>query len=66
MLFRAISRPLLDTHDPEKGWQKLAPGRVEVSDIPSSHEGMFKKPHVQYLAKQLSACIDQASKEDLP
>ncbi len=64
-LFRAISRPLLDTHDPETGWQKLAPGRVEVSDIPSSHEGMFKKPHVQYLAQRLKASIDQVSNQEM-
>ena len=28
-LFRAKSRPLLNTFDPEAGWQKLAPGRVK-------------------------------------
>lgn len=58
-LFRAMSRPLLNTFDPEVGWQKLAPGRVKVIDVPSSHEGMFKHPHVTDLARQLKACIDQ-------
>jgi amino acid adenylation domain-containing protein len=57
-LFRALNRPLLNVYDPESGWQKLAPGRVEVFDIPSSHEGMFKKPSVDELAKKLKACLD--------
>jgi thioesterase domain-containing protein len=57
-LFRAVNRPLLNAYDPEAGWQKLAPGRIAVYDIPSSHEGMFKKPHVDYLAKRLRACLE--------
>ena len=56
-LFRARSRPLLNTYDPKWGWQKLAPGRVNVIDIPSSHEGMFKKPHVYKLAEKLKNCL---------
>jgi len=52
-LFRALNRPLLNTYDPELGWQKLAPGRVEIYDIPSSHEGMFKKPQVNDLAEKI-------------
>ncbi|MGZ9166257.1 MAG: thioesterase domain-containing protein, partial [Anaerolineales bacterium] len=62
-LFRAKSRPLLNTFDPEVGWQKLAPGRVNVVDVPSSHEGMFRKPHVNHLAQALKSCIDRASGE---
>jgi amino acid adenylation domain-containing protein len=58
-LFRALNRPLLNTYDPETGWQKLAPGRVDIYDIPSSHEGMFKKPQVAYLAEKLRACLEQ-------
>ncbi len=57
-LFRAANRPLLNTFDAEAGWQKLAPGRVKVFDVPSSHEGMFKKPYVDELAKKLKACLD--------
>ena len=57
-LFRAQNRPLLNVFDPELGWQELTPGRVSVYDIPSSHEGMFKKPHVNYLAEKLKALLD--------
>jgi amino acid adenylation domain-containing protein len=65
-LFRATIHPLLNVHDPEFGWQILAPGQVSVHDIPSSHEGMFRTPNVQYLAMQLKACIDQASSQGSP
>jgi hypothetical protein len=51
---------LFNTFDPEMGWQKLAPGRVHVIDIPSSHEGMFKMPSVQELARILKNCLDGA------
>jgi thioesterase domain-containing protein/acyl carrier protein len=60
-LFRAIRRPLLNSSDPEQVWQYLTPGRVKVVNVPGSHEGMFKEPHVQQLAKQLKACIEQTS-----
>jgi thioesterase domain-containing protein len=59
-LFRATSRQLLDIDDPEATWQKLAPGRVHIHDIPGSHEGMFKKPHVHYLAEKLKSCINKS------
>lgn len=58
LLFRALSRPLLNTIDPEPGWQKLAPDRVEVKNIPSSHEGMFKKPYVDVLAELMRVRLD--------
>ena len=60
-LLRAKSRPLLNTFDPATSWEKLAPGRVEVKDIPSSHEGMFRKPNVYHLAECLKDCIDKVS-----
>jgi amino acid adenylation domain-containing protein len=56
-LFRARSRPLFSTHDPAIGWNQLAPGRVTVLVTPGSHEGMFKEPHVQQLAKFLKAQV---------
>jgi thioesterase domain-containing protein len=65
-LFRAQTRPLLSTFDPALGWQELVPGRLEVIDVPSSHEGMFRKPHVNYLAKRLKNCIDRISSQEHP
>lgn len=61
-LYRALNRPLLNTYDPESGWQQLASGRVEVHDISSSHEGMFKKPHVNELAAKLKGCLERQRK----
>ncbi len=61
-LFRAMNRPLFNTRDPQAGWQVLAPERVQVHDIPGSHEGMFKKPHVYYLAEKLRESMDRTSK----
>jgi amino acid adenylation domain-containing protein len=56
--FRATSRPLLNVFDPETSWQKLAPGRVSVFEVPGSHEGMFKRPYVEDLSTKLKACLD--------
>lgn len=57
-LFRAMNRPLLNTFDPASGWEKLAPGRVAIHDVPSSHEGMFKMPYVEFLANTLKHCFN--------
>lgn len=62
-LFRAMNRPLFNTFDPALGWQKLAPGRLKVVDIASSHEGMFMQPHVRDLARELKACIDETPQQ---
>ena len=63
-LFRAMNRPLFNTFDPALGWQKLAPGRLKVVDIASSHEGMFMQPHVLELARELKACIDETPHQE--
>jgi thioesterase domain-containing protein len=60
-LFRATTRPLLSTFDPELAWKAITLGSLEVVNVPSSHEGMFRIPHVRYLAAQLKRLIDQAS-----
>ena len=33
------------------------PSRVEIIDIPSSHEGVFHKPDVYQLAEKLKSCL---------
>jgi thioesterase domain-containing protein len=58
LLLQAQAQPLLSTERPEAAWQKLAIGQLTVVTIPGSHEGMFKEPHVQTLARELSAQID--------
>jgi amino acid adenylation domain-containing protein len=63
ILFRALNRPLLNTNDPESGWQQLAPGRVKVFDINSSHEGMFKESHVEDLAQKLRSSFSETQSQ---
>ena len=63
-LFRAKARPLMSTHDPEATWKELNLGGLDVINVPGTHEGMFKVPHVNYLAGQLKKLIDQASENN--
>ncbi len=63
-LFRAKARPLMSTHDPEAAWKELNLGGLDVINVPGTHEGMFKVPHVNYLAGQLKKLIDQASENN--
>jgi aspartate racemase len=57
-LFRARMQPFLSSHDPEKGWGKLAGGGLDIRVIPGNHLGMLQEPHVRVLAAQLRACLD--------
>jgi hypothetical protein len=56
-----MTRPLLSTHDPEAAWKEIALGVLDVINVPSSHEGMFRTPYVNYLADHLKRLIDQGS-----
>jgi aspartate racemase len=64
-LFRARMQPFFSSHDPEKGWGKLAARGVEIRVVPSNHLGMLQEPHVRVLAKQLRACLDEAQTSDI-
>ncbi len=59
-LFRARMQPFLSSHDPEKGWGRLAAGGLDIRVIPGNHLGMLQEPHVRVLAAQLRACLDAA------
>ncbi len=43
-----------------EGWRKLAPGGLDVHEIPGTHLDIIKEPHVAAVAKKLSACLEQA------
>jgi thioesterase domain-containing protein/acyl carrier protein len=58
-LFRARMQPLFSSHDPRKGWSRVATGGIEVRNIPGNHLGMLQEPHVQVLARELKACIER-------
>jgi thioesterase domain-containing protein len=59
-LFRARMQPLFSSHAPDKGWRRLAAGGLDIKVIPGNHLGMLQEPHVEVLAGQLRACLDQA------
>lgn len=71
MLFRAnepstFSKLYLPTpedwlsRDPQHGWSGLASKGLEIHDVTGNHFSLFEKPHVQVLAQQLKACLNQA------
>jgi thioesterase domain-containing protein len=59
-LFRARMQPFFSSHDPHKGWSRIAPGGIEVRNIPGNHLAMLQEPHVRILAKELRACLEKA------
>ena len=56
-LFRARMQPFFSSHDPHKGWSRVAVGAIDVKNIPGNHLGMLQEPHVQVLAKELRECL---------
>ena len=45
--------------DPTWGWDEF--GEVEIHDVLGNHASMMAEPHVQTLAKQLTACLAKAA-----
>jgi len=62
-LFRAIEN--IGFIDPDLGWSELAPGGLEIHDVPGDTFSMLQEPHVQGLAEKLKACIDRVQAEEL-
>jgi thioesterase domain-containing protein len=58
-LFRAHMQPFFSSHDPHKGWSRVAAGGMEVRNVPGNHLGMLQEPHVRVLARELSACLGE-------
>ncbi|MHC5917615.1 MAG: thioesterase domain-containing protein, partial [Nostoc sp.] len=46
--------------DPSMGWDQLIVKGTEIHHIPGNHLTMLRKPHIQILAAQLTACIEKA------
>jgi hypothetical protein len=62
-LFRARAQPLFGLHRRDLGWRRVTDGRVDIRVIPGCHSGrssILNAPHVQVLARQLTACLRQA------
>jgi thioesterase domain-containing protein len=42
------------------GWSGWARDGVEVHAVPGNHANLMYEPHVEVLARKLTACLDQA------
>jgi amino acid adenylation domain-containing protein len=62
-LFRAMEE--IEFLEPDLGWSELAPGGLEIHDVPGNIFSMLKEPHVKVLAEQLKAGIDRVQGDDL-
>jgi thioesterase domain-containing protein len=62
-LFRAIENTGFIEHD--LGWSELAPGGLEIHDVPGDSLSLLQEPHVQRLAEKLTDCIDRVQRDDL-
>ena len=56
-LFRARQGEPRILADPFGGWNGMAPGRVEVCDVPGTHMSMLSEPHVRELGAALGECL---------
>jgi acetoacetyl-CoA synthetase len=45
--------------DPRLVWRRLTP-QLEVRDVPGDHRSIIRPPHLEILARELSACVDAA------
>jgi amino acid adenylation domain-containing protein len=59
-IIKAHGRPIFDANEPEAGWRTLVLGPIDVATVPGSHEGMFREPHVQDLARALRVSLEKA------
>jgi thioesterase domain-containing protein len=71
VLFLASESLAGSPRDPRLGWRELAAGGAKVHEIPGSHDAItrthdaiLEESHLQVLAEQLMACIDEALTDD--
>ena len=62
-LFRPMEN--IDFLDPDFGWSELAPGGLEIHDVPGNTLNMLEEPHVQVVGEKLRDCINRVQAEDL-
>jgi amino acid adenylation domain-containing protein len=63
-LFRAPAHPFLCSFDPLCGWADLATS-VELKLVRGPHEGILDEPHVQFLARELKACLEKLARQQI-
>ncbi|BAY41549.1 amino acid adenylation domain-containing protein (plasmid) [Nostoc sp. NIES-2111] len=57
-LFKTITKLSVADADSSMGWDKLAVEKTEIHPISGNHLTMLRQPHIQVLAAQLRACIE--------
>ncbi|MEG4234725.1 amino acid adenylation domain-containing protein [Microcoleus sp. Pol11C3] len=62
-LFRPIEN--MAFLEADLGWSELAPGGLEIHDIPGNTFSMLQEPHVKVLAEKLRDSIDGVQADDL-
>jgi aspartate racemase len=60
IFFLDSETPVKGSHNPMLTWGDLVAGGLEVHRVPGQWSTIFQEPHVQVLAEQLRACLDQA------
>jgi thioesterase domain-containing protein/acyl carrier protein len=60
IFFLDSETPMRGPHNPVLAWGDLAAGGLEVHRVPGKWMTIFREPHVQVLAEQLKACLEQA------
>ena len=60
-LFRSKEELRWCHYQPQRGWEDLAAGGLEIHEVPGTHRGMLKRPCVKYLAEKLQVCIRAAA-----
>ena len=63
-LFKAAQELSGSSSDPTLGWSEWAAEGVDVQVVPGNHATMVYKPHVEVLADELRACLDQVRATD--
>jgi amino acid adenylation domain-containing protein len=58
-LFRTRAQPLFRALGKDKGWKELAAQGVDVRIVPGNHLNMYDEPHVQVLAREIKACLEE-------
>ncbi|HKS27239.1 MAG TPA: amino acid adenylation domain-containing protein [Pyrinomonadaceae bacterium] len=58
-LFRTRAQPVFRALGRDKGWKELASGGVDVRIVPGNHLNMYDEPHVQVLAREVRACLEE-------
>jgi amino acid adenylation domain-containing protein len=56
-LFRARTQPLLGSHQPALGWNRVAASGVDVHVVPGDHNSFVMEPHVRVLSARLAEAM---------